>query len=56
MHHAKYQCGFGCGCQDISGSLWSTEKKIRVLQQRLEALTVQKQDIESLIDELKNEK
>jgi hypothetical protein len=42
-------------CLEAGPMLWSKEKKIRVLQEKLEGLKEKKQEIETLIQELKNE-
>jgi len=54
MHQNK-QTDYGCGCNSICSNLWSREKKIRVLQKRLESIEDQKKEIETLIHELKDE-
>ena len=54
--HVNHQ---GCGCGGHAGKsmgMWSTKKKIRFLEGRLEELNEQKTDIKDLIDELKSGK
>jgi hypothetical protein len=53
MQHT--QSGCHCASQPVCSQLWSKGKKIRILQQRLEALEDQKKEIETLIRELNEE-
>ena len=53
----------GCGCHghhdskgNVCPSLWSKEKKIRMLENQLEPAKTNVQEIETLITELKAEK
>ncbi len=49
-HKQSHCCGHGIGPQ-----LWSTKKKIEVLEHHLECLDEKKKEIQDAIDELKEQ-
>ena len=52
QHHSGRQ---SCGCHSVCSCLWSNAKKIRVLQEKLQDLDDQREEIETMIQELKAE-
>lgn len=55
MMQCHPQTGHG-ECQCVCSNLWSTAKKIRVLQEKLKTLDEKKSEIKTLISELEAEK
>ena len=53
MHHQKSNCG--CNHHGFCGQLLSKAGKIRFLQEKLDTLEDRKKEIETLIQELKDE-
>jgi hypothetical protein len=56
MHNKQSNCQCHCHGGEVSPSLWSRAKKIRVLEEKLESMNARKAEIELMIDELKQEK
>jgi len=56
FEHSAVMCGCDSDFQGTCGAFWTRDRKIRMLEKKLETMDHRKEELETLLRELKEEK